>query len=71
MADDEIQVDHLECEEDNQHEEWVRTNVDDVQTVNLVQVLPVEIQGKWEFRRRQSVFHVLNIQEINDAFVAL
>ena len=60
MVDDEIQVDHLERKEDNQHEEWVRTNVDDVQTVNLVQVLPVEIQGKWDFGRRQSVFHVVN-----------
>ena len=71
ISDDEIQVDHLKCKQEGNYKEWVQPGAYDVQIVHLVQVLPVQIIGEWDLRKRQSVYHFLNLQDIENAYNAL
>ena len=44
---------------------------DDIQVVNLVQVIPVQVTGEWDLRKRQSIFHIFNLHDIENAYNAL
>ena len=71
ISDDEIQVDHLKCKQEGNYKGWVRPDAYDVQIVHVVQALPVQIIGEWDLRKRQSVYHVLNLQDIENVYNAL
>ena len=70
ISDEEIQVDHLKCKREGQYKEWIRPEADDVQVVHHVQVLPVNVIGEWDFSKRHSVYQVVNLEDIQNAFNA-
>ena len=70
ISDEEIQVDHLKCKREGQYKEWIRPEADDVQVVHHVQVLPVNVIGEWDFSKRRSVYRIVNLEVIQNAFYA-
>ena len=64
--EDMIQVDHLTLKEDSQ--QWIRPEIDDVQIVQHIQLLPVTVLGEWDFSKRQAIYHVNNVTEIENVF---
>ena len=67
--EDEIQVDHLKCKREGQHELWVRPEADDIHVVHIVQVLPINVIGEWDFSKR--IYCVQNLKDIENAFNVL
>ena len=68
IEDDAIKVDHL-TRQNTGYKNWVRGNVD-VQPVNLVQVVPIDVNGDWNLHNdRHPVFVVDNNEDIEAAFV--
>ena len=47
--------------------DWIRGS-DDIQTVKLVQVIPVRVLGDWDNSKRQPVYEVYNADDISEAF---
>ena len=68
---EEIQVDHLTCKGRGNYEKWVWPHADDVQVVHIVQVLPIQVIGEWDLSKRQSIYYVQNVKDIEHAFNAL
>ena len=62
--DESIKVDHL-VRQKKGNQRWIRGKDEDVQTVNLVQVVPVDVVGDWDLRNdRCPVFIVRNERAI-------
>ena len=69
IDEDHIKVDHLERQKCNSDQYWIRGKADDVQSVNLVQVIPVSVVGDWNFgNERQPVFVLDNSKDIKLSF---
>ena len=58
-------VDHLESKD---KVNWYHPAIDDIQVVNYTQILPCNVDGEWNFVRRQSAYIIKNIQEIDLLF---
>ena len=60
------QVDHLAPQKNHSKRNWIRGKSDDVQSVQLVQVIPVDVVGEWNFKNeRQPVFSIENVDMKN------
>ena len=69
VDDDTVKIDHLQPQKKGNRKNWIRPKTDDVQAVNIVQLLPIEVVGDWNFRNeRQPVFSVDNAIEIEKVF---
>ena len=64
-------VDHPTCNGWGNYEKWVQPDADDVQVVHIVQVLLVQVIGEWDLSKRQSIYYVENVKDIDNAFNAL
>ena len=72
LNEDEIQVDHLKCNRKEKFVEWVRPEQDDVQSVHIIQLLSVKVDGTWYFHNQtQPVCRVNNVKYIEAAFSVL
>ena len=60
-------MDHLESVSGDATN-WSRPRTDDVQNVRDIQILQVDVQGEWNFRKRTPTFVVGNREEINEIF---
>jgi len=60
-------IDHLESVSGDAIN-WSRPRTDDVQNVKDMQILQVDVQGEWNFRKRTPTFVVGNREEINEIF---
>ena len=49
----------------------VQLDADSVQVVHIVQVLPLQVIGEWDLSKRQSIYYVENVKDIENAFNAL
>ena len=49
----------------------VQPDADSVQVVHIVQVLPLQVIGEWDLSKRQSIYYVENVKDIENAFNAL
>ena len=65
---DEIQVDHLKMKHEGKYELWIRPTEDDTQPVQHAQILPVGVIGTWDLSKRQSVYTINNVNDIESAF---
>lgn len=54
-----LTVDHLE-RSSSSDEIWQRPKVDDVQSVAMVQIIPLPVEGEWNFSDRAPKFKVHN-----------
>ena len=61
-------VDHLERNVPSSSKEWKRPSLDDVQSVNFVQVIPCVVNGEWNFSGRIAKFCVSNYEDIDIKF---
>ena len=68
LIDNEIQVDHLKCKYDSKFDQWIRPEKDDIQPVQRIQILPVDVDGEWDYSKRQPVYHIHNVQDIESTF---
>ena len=62
-----IKVDHLKTKNQNDMKYWVRGS-EDIQTVKLIQIIPVPVIGDWDNSKRQPVYELTNSDEISEAF---
>ena len=68
IDEDTIKVDHL-TRQKKSNRCWIRAKSEDVQPVNLIQVVPVDIAGDWDFRNeRCPVFNLRNDKVIQAVF---
>ena len=67
VDEDNIKVDHLECQKKGDRN-WIRRKTDDVQIVNLVQLVPIDVFGDWDFRNEwHPIFILDNDKDIANA----
>ena len=67
VDEDTIKVDHLERQKKGDRN-WIRGKTDDVQIVNLVQLVPIDVVGDWDFHNeRQPNFILDNDKDIANA----
>ena len=57
---DTVIIDHLERKSKDCHDTWQRPPVDDMQTANIIQIIPCPVQGDWEFFSRISHYVLEN-----------
>ena len=58
-------IDHLESSDEIN---WCHPRIDDSQIVRDVQILPIEIKGVWDFRKRAPTFKINNRDAIENMF---
>ena len=63
-----VLIDHLERKSEGCDNTWQRTPVDDVQTTEIVQIIPCPVVGEWTFSSRIPSFKVQNSEEISHSF---
>ena len=62
-------VEHLtRCSPGNDMQ-WNYPNIPDVQDTDVIQILPMEVVGEWDYSNpEKSVFEVKNYEKINEYF---
>ena len=67
--DETIQIDHLTQQQKGSCVQWIRHEVDDLQSVQPIQLLPMKIKGHWDFSsERHPSFNVDNLADIESFF---
>ena len=66
-----FRIDHL-TKHSNTNDTWARPNGrDDIQNTLAQQILPLKVQGDWDFTGRKPIYVLENAQEINTLFVEI
>ena len=55
VEDETCRIDHL-CSKDKTN--WIRPSFDDIQVVKYIQILPIDVDGDWDFSARHCTFTI-------------
>ena len=67
--DETIQIDHLTQKQKGSCVQWIRPTVDDLQSVQPIQLLPMKIEGHWDLSsERRPSFIIDNLADIESFF---
>lgn len=62
-------VEHLTRALHSQDSLWHYPTIPDVQDTDIIQILPIEVIGEWDYSNpKESVFEVKNVEQVNDIF---
>ena len=65
VEDETCRIDHL-CSKDKTN--WIRPSFDDIQVVKYIQILPIDVDGEWDFSARHCTFTIKNAATIHEIF---
>ena len=70
--EDQIIVDCLQiAKKSKEKASWARPASDDIQHINPQWIIPVDINGDWNFEARQPLFKITNANNVEDLFQQL
>ena len=69
IDEDTVKIDHLHPQKKGKINNWIRPKADDVQAVDVVQLLPIEVVGDWNFCNEcHPVLVINNATDIDEVF---